>query len=83
MRTDDDPKYPPSLADLENLDNWFSYHAPNPDQVVRYALIRDAAKNFASVVMENTPKCADQTAALRAIREAVMKANLTIACNEN
>lgn len=78
-----DPKHPPSMLDLENLDNWFSYHSPTPEQTQRYNLIRNAAKQFASVIMENTPKSADQTAALRKLREVVMSANLTIACNEN
>jgi len=36
-------------------------------------------KYFAHVIMEHTPVCADQTAAIRKIREAVMTANAAIA----
>jgi hypothetical protein len=64
-----------------NLENWFSYHNPQPDQIKKYAAIRDAALAFAEVVVENTPPCADQTAAVRKIREATFTANASIACN--
>jgi len=62
------------------LDNWFTYHAPIGDEQIRYVKIRQAAKNLAEVVVANTPPCADQTAAIRKIREAVMTANASIAC---
>jgi hypothetical protein len=60
----------------------FTYHPPKDDQPVRYGLIRSAALDFARLVLANTPPCADQTAAIRKIREAVMTANAAIACNE-
>lgn len=66
----------------EDLDNLFTYHAPKGDQAQRYGLISDAAKEFARVVLENTPSCADQTVAIRQIMLARMLANATIACNE-
>lgn len=65
-----------------DLDNWFTYHAPFGDQFERYTRIRAAARAFAQVVRDNTPPSADQTAALRKLREAVMAANMSIACNE-
>lgn len=64
-----------------NLENWFTYHSPTDDQLPKYKAIREAAKKFAEVVVENTPPCADQTAAVRKIREATMTANQSIACN--
>lgn len=66
---------------IENLNNWFVYHAPTAEQIPRYERIREAAKAFARVLMENTPESADQTAALRKVREATMTANASIACN--
>ena len=63
-----------------DLDNWFTYHAPHGDQPQRYVKIRDAAKAFAVVMLENTLPSADQTVAVRKIREAVMVANQSIAC---
>jgi hypothetical protein len=64
----------------DQLDNWFTYHAPTDEQLVSYKMLRMAARDFANVVVQYTPSCADQTAALRKIREAVMTANAAIAC---
>lgn len=64
------------------LNNWFTYHPPKDDQQERYVKIRDKAKEFAEVLLASTPSCADQTVAIRKLRETVMAANLAIACNE-
>jgi len=64
--------------DLENI---FNYHAPEPDQIARYEAIRAGAKVLAAIILENTPKSADQTASIRKLREAVMTANASIALN--
>lgn len=64
------------------IENWFSYHAPQGDQAERYERIRHAAKQFALVIAESTPSSADQTAAMRKLRECVMTANAAIACEE-
>jgi hypothetical protein len=64
----------------EKLDNWFTYHATEPEDIRKYNEIRNAAKSFAEVIERNTPPSADQTAAFRKIREAVMTANAAIAC---
>jgi hypothetical protein len=64
----------------EQLDNWFTYHSPSPDQQLKYQLIREAARNLAMVIVAHTPSSADQTAAIRLIREGVMTANASIAC---
>lgn len=63
----------------EEIENVFSYHAPKGDQPARYEAIRTAAKEFALVLVANTPKSADQTAAIRKLRECVMTANASIA----
>lgn len=63
----------------EEIENVFSYHAPTGDQPARYEAIRAAAKSFALVLVANTPKSADQTAAIRKLRESVMTANASIA----
>lgn len=64
----------------EDLDNWFTYHRPSEAQQVAYASIRQAARDFANIVLHNTPSSADQTVAIRHIRDAVMVANASIAC---
>jgi len=62
------------------VNNWFTYHSPDPNQTESYKAIRDAGRKFAEVVLANTPESADQTTAIRTIREAVMWANASIAC---
>lgn len=64
----------------QNLANWFTHHPPTADQIRDYGHLRDAARLFAELVVELTPPSADQTAAVRKIREAVMTANAAIAC---
>ncbi len=62
-----------------NVDDVFSYHRPTEEQLPKYEAVRGAAKVFAHVLLQNTPTCADQQAALRHVREAVMTANAAIA----
>lgn len=64
----------------EQLDNWFQYHSPTPAQQAAYVAIRDMAKSLATRIVELTPASADQTAAIRLLRECVMTANAAIAC---
>lgn len=62
-----------------DLDHIFSYHAPTQEQLPKYDAIRSAAKIFAAAIVANTVECADQTAAVRYIREAAMTANAAVA----
>lgn len=62
-----------------DLDNIFTYHPPSADDQVAYEKLRNSAKSFAQAIVELTPKCADQSAAIRHVREAVMTANAAIA----
>ena len=64
----------------EQLDNWFQYHKPEAGQPETYERIRAAGKAFAKVIVEETPSSADQTAAVRKVREAVYTANAAVAC---
>lgn len=64
----------------EQIVEWFTYHPPTPEKVEQYELIRSAACYLAQIIAINTPRCADQTAALRKLRECVMTANAAIAC---
>lgn len=64
----------------EDINNWFTYHTPGPDQQKAYEVIRSAAKMLAEDFNERCPDCADKTAAMRKLRETVMAMNLAIAC---
>ena len=62
-----------------DIDDIFAYHAPTGDQPHRYDQVRGAALEFARILLKNTVPCADQTAAIRKLRECVMTANASIA----
>ena len=70
------PSNRPTLADLEEL---FTYHPPNAIQELAYTNLRKAAKQFATVILQNTPPSADQSAAIRKVRETIMTANAAVA----
>jgi len=63
----------------EMLLNWFTYHKPGPDDQPKYEAIRNKALELAQVIIENTVPCADQSTALRKVRESVFTANAAIA----
>jgi hypothetical protein len=63
-----------------DIDNWFSYHPPTPEQLVAYNKIRAAAKVYAETINKHVPDGADKTTAMRTIRNSVMQANLAVAC---
>lgn len=66
--------------DADAIDDLFSYHPPDgPAQVAQYQAIRAGAKQFAAIIIANTPQSADQTTAIRKLRESVMVANASIA----
>lgn len=64
----------------QRINREFEYHPPTRRQAEQYRTIREAGKYFATVILLNTPKGADQSDAIRKVREAVMTANAAIAC---
>ncbi len=69
-------------AMLARIENNFTYHAPKGDQLTRYQLIRDTAKAFALLLVDNTPASREQSLALTQLEDATMWANASIARNE-
>lgn len=65
------------------IDDWFVYHPLRAGQQERYVAIREAAKHFAEVIAANSVASADQTAAIRKIREAAMTCIQGIACERD
>lgn len=63
----------------ERLEHLFKYHAPTEETIPKYNAINAAAKEFARTVMKVCPPSADQSAALRLIRDARMTANASVA----
>jgi hypothetical protein len=70
---------PESKFTDEVLRDIFTYHAPTPDQLPKFQAIRDASYEFSKILIANTPASADQTVAIRKLRELVMSANQSIA----
>jgi hypothetical protein len=64
----------------EHLDEWFRFHSPEPEWFEKFAAVRTAGKELAATILKETPPSADQSAAIRKVREAVMTANVSIVC---
>ena len=69
-------------AKQDDLDTRFTYHAPKPGQVERYAAIRDKAKELAELIVGDTPPSREQSVALTELETCVMWSNAAIARNE-
>jgi hypothetical protein len=65
-----------------DLDNLFSYHPPHGDQVDRYQAIRGEGFALAEIIALSCPASPERSIAIQKVREAVMWANASIACNE-
>ena len=64
----------------EWLNDVFAYHPPADELTkARHEAIRDAARVFAEAIVEHTKPCADQSAAIRLVREVMFTANAAIA----
>ena len=63
----------------ENVLDVLSHHAPDTGDLARIANIRQAAHVFAEAILVNAPPCADASAAIRHVREAMFTANAAIA----
>lgn len=63
----------------ENVQDVFTYHAPDAAQQAAYICIREKALELAESALAVVPICADQQAGFRLLREAVMTFNAAIA----
>lgn len=61
----------------------FMYHPPREDQIGRYERIRKEGKSLANVLLQFCPVSDDRDVALQKLRECIMWANASIACNED
>ena len=62
----------------ENIQDVLSYHAPSQGQLAAIQNVRDGAQIFIRDILNNCPPCADTSAAIRHVREAMMTANAAI-----
>lgn len=64
---------------MDEIEEMFTYHAPTKEQIPRYEAVRDAAKKFAEVLMNECKTSADRSHAIRMLRTSVSFANASIA----
>lgn len=65
-----------------DIDNWFTYHPPKPDQVLRYETLREGGRRLAVLIDARCPDSRERDNAFSCLREAIMWANASVACNE-
>lgn len=75
-------KYDVPTKMTDQLENNFTYHAPQGDQQERYVAIRDEAKALAYTICKNSPPSREQSIALTNLEQAIFWANAAIARNE-
>jgi anti-sigma factor RsiW len=78
--TDDDRRKMFDDEERTRVDHWFTHHPPTTEQVASYLAVRDAGRALAHAIIDHCPASADRSAAFRKVREAVMTANASIAC---
>jgi hypothetical protein len=71
-----------SEADALELENRFTYHAPLPDQTIRYEALRAKALEFAKAIATNCPKGREEAVAFTNLEQSLFWANAAIARNE-
>lgn len=62
------------------LDGFFTYQPPKGEDILTYQNIREMAKRFAAHIENHCPDNPDKEIALTKLRETVMWANSSIAC---
>lgn len=67
-------------ASRNDLERWFEVPTMDQDDRSHAIRIRYMAKAFAATILEDTPGSADQSAALRHVREAMWSALAAIEC---
>lgn len=62
----------PKLTPLQVAKAFFASHSCSEDQQNRIVALREAAEFYVECILANTKPCADQTAAIRKLRELHM-----------
>ena len=70
----------PGITDVD-LQNRFTYHAPERDQTEHYERIRSECLGLARTIVDLTPGSREQSLALTKLDEVCMWANASIARN--
>lgn len=68
----------PKFGTDEWVEEVFKYHVLREDQIEKFKILREASMVFSKTLLEVTPPCADQSAAMRHFRECLMTAYCSI-----
>lgn len=68
---------------MREIETRFIYHPPTGDQAIRYAAIRDLAKDMAMMITTACPESRELSLAMTHLEEVVFWANAAIARREN
>ena len=71
----------PLQQEMKDIDNFFRVHELVGNKPLCVDEIRNAGRFFAEILVKVAPRCADRTAALRKIREAVWTAIFAVAAD--
>lgn len=64
----------------EDIENWFTYHAPDNVQLLDYQYLRTRGKELAHDFLSTVPAGAELEQAMNHLRMAIMWGNAGIAC---
>ena len=67
---------------LARMNHDFTYHAPKGNQVERYNVIREKARQFALFIVGSCPESRELSTVLTKLDEVVFWSNASIARNE-
>lgn len=81
-RTNIPTMYVPSEEEFDKVNNIFTFHPVQGNQVQRYEYLRAVGRMLAHDFLAMTPKSREQSVAITKLQEAVMWANAAIAINE-
>lgn len=81
-QTHDYRKYSPTLSQIKQIEESFTYHSPKDTQQERYVVLRNTAKDLARLITECCPPTRETSLALTNLEQSIMWANKSIACNE-
>lgn len=62
-----------------NIEEYFTYHKPDDEDIRKYYEIREKAKELAYLIVKECPKGKESGVALDKLKEGVMWANASIA----
>ncbi len=68
-----------TMQEKHNIDNHFTYHKPNKEQIKDYQSLRDKGKELAYLISNSVPDSKEKEISIAKLEECIMWANAGIA----